>query len=143
MSIPAIQVEELKRRLEAGDNLFLLDVREEYEFEISNIGGHPIPWLNCQGAYRNSIQIGRTQATARSWRQPVPAGRPRGIRIRDIEHRGAPDSLAELPGRVQELDSDRKNSSDGSKLATTCSCWTSARNTNSRYRTSGGTRFPG
>lgn len=43
MSIPAIQVEELKRRIDAGENLFLLDVREEYEFEISNIGGCLIP----------------------------------------------------------------------------------------------------
>jgi adenylyltransferase/sulfurtransferase len=59
MSIPAIQAEDLKQRLDAGDNLFLLDVREEDEFEISNIGGHLIP-------------------------------------------------LAELPGRVQELDASRE-----------------------------------
>ena len=43
MTVPAIQAEELKQRLDAGDNLFLLDVREEDEFEISNIGGHLIP----------------------------------------------------------------------------------------------------
>jgi rhodanese-related sulfurtransferase len=43
MSVPAIQVEELKQRLDAGENLFLLDVREEHEYEISNIGGHLIP----------------------------------------------------------------------------------------------------
>jgi rhodanese-related sulfurtransferase len=43
MNLPGIQAEELKQRLDAGDNLFLLDVREEYEFEISNIGGHLIP----------------------------------------------------------------------------------------------------
>jgi rhodanese-related sulfurtransferase len=43
MSAPTIQVEELKKRLDAGENLFLLDVREEYEYEISNIGGHLIP----------------------------------------------------------------------------------------------------
>jgi len=43
MSVPGIQVEELKQRLDAGDNLFLLDVREEHEYEISNIGGHLIP----------------------------------------------------------------------------------------------------
>jgi rhodanese-related sulfurtransferase len=33
----------LKSRLDKGDNLFLLDVRDEYEYEISNIGGHLIP----------------------------------------------------------------------------------------------------
>jgi rhodanese-related sulfurtransferase len=43
MSVPGIQVEELKQRLDAGENLFLLDVREEHEYEISNIGGHLIP----------------------------------------------------------------------------------------------------
>ena len=43
MNLPGIQAEELKRRLDAGDNVFLLDVREEHEYEISNIGGHLIP----------------------------------------------------------------------------------------------------
>jgi adenylyltransferase/sulfurtransferase len=43
MSVPEIRVEELKQRLDAGENLFLLDVRDEYEYEISNIGGQLIP----------------------------------------------------------------------------------------------------
>jgi adenylyltransferase/sulfurtransferase len=43
VSVPEIRVEELKQRLDAGENLFLLDVREEYEYEISNIGGRLIP----------------------------------------------------------------------------------------------------
>jgi adenylyltransferase/sulfurtransferase len=43
MTVPGIQAEELKQRLDAGENLFLLDVREEYEYDISNIGGHLIP----------------------------------------------------------------------------------------------------
>ena len=43
MSVPEIYAEELKNRLDNGENLFLLDVRDEYEFEISNIGGHLIP----------------------------------------------------------------------------------------------------
>jgi rhodanese-related sulfurtransferase len=43
VSVPEIQAEELKRRLDRGENLFLLDVRDEYEFEIANIGGHLIP----------------------------------------------------------------------------------------------------
>lgn len=43
MGIPEIRVEELKLRLDRGDRLVLLDVRDEYEFEISNIGGHLIP----------------------------------------------------------------------------------------------------
>jgi adenylyltransferase/sulfurtransferase len=43
VSVPEIQAEDLKSRLDQGDNLFLLDVREEYEYEKSNIGGHLIP----------------------------------------------------------------------------------------------------
>ncbi len=36
-------VEELKRRLDAGENIFVLDVREPHEYQICNIGGHLIP----------------------------------------------------------------------------------------------------
>ena len=43
MSVHEIQAEELKQRLDQGARLFLLDVRDEYEYEISNIGGHLIP----------------------------------------------------------------------------------------------------
>ena len=43
MGVPEIRVEELKKRLDAGENLFLLDVRDEFEYEISNIGGQLIP----------------------------------------------------------------------------------------------------
>ncbi|MBZ5720575.1 MAG: molybdopterin-synthase adenylyltransferase MoeB [Acidobacteriia bacterium] len=41
--VPEIQVEELKRRLDAGDDLFVLDVREPHEYQICNLGGHLIP----------------------------------------------------------------------------------------------------
>ncbi len=42
-TIPEIQVEELKRRLDAGDDVFVLDVREPHEYQICNIGGYLIP----------------------------------------------------------------------------------------------------
>jgi adenylyltransferase/sulfurtransferase len=42
-SVPEIQVEELKRRLDAGDDLFVLDVREPHEYQICNINGYLIP----------------------------------------------------------------------------------------------------
>jgi len=38
-----ITVEELKRRLDGGEEIFLLDVREPLEYGICNIGGHLIP----------------------------------------------------------------------------------------------------
>src|SRR5271154_3014556 len=41
--VPEMQVEELKRRLDAGDDLFVLDVREPHEYQICNINGHLIP----------------------------------------------------------------------------------------------------
>jgi sulfur-carrier protein adenylyltransferase/sulfurtransferase len=41
--VPEIQVEELKRRLDAGEDVFVLDVREPNEYQICNIGGHLIP----------------------------------------------------------------------------------------------------
>ena len=43
MGVPEIRAEDLKKRLDAGENLFLLDVRDEFEFETSNIVGHLIP----------------------------------------------------------------------------------------------------
>ena len=42
-SVSEIQVEELKRRLDAGEDLFVLDVREPHEYQICNIKGHLIP----------------------------------------------------------------------------------------------------
>src|SRR5438477_1112836 len=41
--VPEIQVEELKKRLDRGDDLFILDVREPHEYQICNINGHLIP----------------------------------------------------------------------------------------------------
>ena len=41
--IPQMSVQELKRRLDAGDSLLLLDVREPFEYQIAHIGGTFIP----------------------------------------------------------------------------------------------------
>jgi len=42
-NVPEMQVEELKRTLDAGEDIFVLDVREPHEYQICNIGGHLIP----------------------------------------------------------------------------------------------------
>ena len=42
-SVPEISPRELKTRLDRGDDLFILDVREPHEFQICNLGGHLIP----------------------------------------------------------------------------------------------------
>ena len=41
--VPTISVEELKHRLDEGDDLFVLDVREPHEYQICNINGYLIP----------------------------------------------------------------------------------------------------
>jgi molybdopterin/thiamine biosynthesis adenylyltransferase/rhodanese-related sulfurtransferase len=43
VQVPEIQVEELKRRLDAGEDLLLVDVREPHEYQICNLGGVLIP----------------------------------------------------------------------------------------------------
>ncbi len=41
--IPQMTVHELKQRMDAGEEIFILDVREPYEYQIANIGGKLIP----------------------------------------------------------------------------------------------------
>jgi sulfur-carrier protein adenylyltransferase/sulfurtransferase len=42
-NIPEITPKELKARLDKGDDVYVLDVREPHEYQICNIGGHLIP----------------------------------------------------------------------------------------------------
>jgi adenylyltransferase/sulfurtransferase len=41
--IPQLSVKELKRRIDAGEQVYILDVREPYEYQIAQIGGKLIP----------------------------------------------------------------------------------------------------
>src|SRR5271154_2237472 len=41
--VPQITVEELKRKLDAKENIFVLDVREPHEYQICNLNGYLIP----------------------------------------------------------------------------------------------------
>jgi rhodanese-related sulfurtransferase len=41
--IPQMTVQELKQRRDAGEDIFVLDVREPHEYQIANIGGTLIP----------------------------------------------------------------------------------------------------
>ena len=43
IGIPQISAKELKQRLDAGEDLFILDVRQPFEYQIANIGGKLIP----------------------------------------------------------------------------------------------------
>ena len=42
-TVPEIAPRELKSRLDRGDDLFILDVREPHEYQICNLRGHLIP----------------------------------------------------------------------------------------------------
>ena len=42
-TVPEIRPEELKSKLDAGDDVFILDVREPHEYQICNLGGYLIP----------------------------------------------------------------------------------------------------
>lgn len=68
-----ITVEELKSRIEKQDTFQLIDVRESFEFELSNLGGLNIPLINVPletEAIRKDIpvfvlcRIGRRSAMA-------------------------------------------------------------------------------
>lgn len=42
-TVPEITPVELKARLDRGDDIYILDVREPHEYQICNLGGHLIP----------------------------------------------------------------------------------------------------
>ena len=42
-NVPEISPRDLKTRLDRGDDLFILDIREPHEYQICNLGGHLIP----------------------------------------------------------------------------------------------------
>ena len=42
-NVPEIQPEELKAKLDAGEDIFILDVREPHEYQICNLNGYLIP----------------------------------------------------------------------------------------------------
>jgi len=43
LNVPEITARELKTRLDRGDDLYILDVREPHEYQICNIKGHLLP----------------------------------------------------------------------------------------------------
>src|SRR5205814_9815531 len=43
VQVPEITPRELKARLDSGDDLFILDVREPHEYQICNLKGHLLP----------------------------------------------------------------------------------------------------
>jgi len=71
MGVPEMRAEELKQRLDAGENLFLLDVRDEFEFETSNIGGHFIPLAELSRRV-NELDPGQKIVQSARWVRAAP-----------------------------------------------------------------------
>lgn len=92
MSVPEIQAEELKSRLDHGDNLFLLDVRDEYEYEISNIGGHLIPLPELPKRL-NELNAGQEIVT-------VCKMGPRGVKAAELLQRTGFKKVQNLQGGI-------------------------------------------
>ena len=69
-----IQIEELKKRLDQGEKLTIIDVREEYEFDEFNIGAKLIPLgelpdrLDELDSFKNQEIILHCRSGARSGR---------------------------------------------------------------------------
>jgi rhodanese-related sulfurtransferase len=69
-----IQIEELKQRIDQGEKLHIIDVREEYEFDEFNIGATLIPLgeladrLDEIEAWKNQEIILHCRSGARSGR---------------------------------------------------------------------------
>jgi molybdopterin/thiamine biosynthesis adenylyltransferase/rhodanese-related sulfurtransferase len=70
--VPQITVEELKRKLDANEDIFVLDVREPHEYPIANLGAPLIPVGSIEGrigelvAQKNSEVIVHCRSGARS-----------------------------------------------------------------------------
>jgi adenylyltransferase/sulfurtransferase len=92
MGVPEIRVEELKQRLDAGENLFLLDVRDEYEYEISNIGGQLIPLAELSQRI-NELDVNRKIVT-------VCKMGPRGAKAVQVLHKAGFKQVWNLTGGI-------------------------------------------
>ena len=90
--IPQIGPEELKRRRTAGEDVFVLDVREPHEYQIANIGGYLIPLndlpkrmdeLDREQEHRGAVQV--------RWAQPEGFGVPAATGLQTHRESGRRD----------------------------------------------------
>ena len=82
-NVPEITPRELKTRLDRGDDLFILDVREPHEYQICNFNGHLIPLGELPRACTNSTvraRLSRTAAAESARPKPSNSCRRRGFR---------------------------------------------------------------
>ena len=83
--IPQISVKELKRRIDAGEDVFLLDVREPYEYQIAQIGGKLIPQNDVPQRLAEIDRDREIVVQCRSRRaQPAHRGVPQAVRLSNV-----------------------------------------------------------
>jgi hypothetical protein len=93
---------DLKKKLDAGETPFILDVREPNEYQINRIAGSTlIPLGSCRGAIRSCRAIARSWRTARWAAQREGAGFPQVGRVHEREEPQGRDSGMDRQGRPQ------------------------------------------
>lgn len=97
-----ITVQELKDKLDSGEDFQLIDVREDFEYEMSNLGGTLIP---LAGVLIESDKISRDKPVVVMCR----SGKRSAVAIGQLEQLGY-TNLANLQGGIlawaQEIDPD-------------------------------------
>lgn len=98
-SIQHITAQQLQHQLADGDNLFLVDVREDFERELFNIGGLHIPLAEVLN-----------QAHKIPTDKPVIVYCRKGIRsqiaIQKLQERFGYKNLINLQGGIEEMNSE-------------------------------------
>ena len=83
-NVPEITPKELKARLDRGDDIYMLDVREPHEYQICNINGHLIPLGELAAARARARQLagdrGALQAAESAPREAVEFLRKAGFK---------------------------------------------------------------
>ena len=82
--VPEMQVEELKQKLDAGEDIFVLDVREPHEYQICNIGGHLIPLGDLPKRVHGLPTPDGLPQSAKAGRRHSGVGRPRGSKDAEV-----------------------------------------------------------
>ena len=80
--IPQITVKELKRRIDAREDVYILDVREPYEYKIAQIGGKLIPQTDVPNRLAEIDRDREVIVQCRSGvRSPAHCGVPQAARL--------------------------------------------------------------
>ncbi len=77
--IPQVSVETLKKKLDANEDVFVLDVREPHEYQIANLGAPLIPVGFDRVALQPSWLTARTTRSSSTAAPEHAAEEPRSL----------------------------------------------------------------